>query len=183
MTVFRSGSPLSLEYSRRRAQQYIAFHATSAASNSAFLISALLAHSNSFLPALFKHEEAYQEQRSSSLEHHTNEWYGSRSTSLWVTGTSSGNCQESETRVGRACHSPRKPLQHHLPGHLGGRATPWSSKKMPDGQRQRADIPAHARTTNNGLLHIFFFFFFLKWKRISAKSSPMSPRRPSRSRN
>ena len=43
-------------------------------------------------------------------------------------------------------------LQNHPLGHLGGWATLWSAEKMLDGQHQRADIPAHARTAHNGLL-------------------------------
>ena len=42
-----------------------------------------------------------------------------RSTSLWVHGTSSGNCQGMETCMVRACHMPRQPLQNHPSGHLG----------------------------------------------------------------
>ena len=34
-------------------------------------------------------------------------------------------------------------------GHLGGWVTPWSAEEMLDGQHQRVDIPAHARTACN----------------------------------
>ena len=34
----------------------------------------------------------------------------------------------------------------------GGWAMPWSAKEMLDGQPQRVDIPAHARTAHKGLL-------------------------------
>ena len=34
----------------------------------------------------------------------------------------------------------------------GRRATLWSAEEMLDGQQQRVDIPAHARTAYNGLL-------------------------------
>ena len=65
------------------------------------------------------------------------------------------HCQETETRMVRACHAPRLPLQNHPSGHFGGRgrgrATPWSSEDMLGGLRQRTDIPAHARTAHNGL--------------------------------
>ena len=37
-------------------------------------------------------------------------------------------------------------------GHLGGSATPRSEEEMLDGQHQRVDIPAHARTAYKGLL-------------------------------
>ena len=65
--------------------------------------------------------------------------------------TSSGNCQETDTCLVRACHTPRRPLQNHPSGHLGGWATPWSAEEKLDGQHQRMDIPAHVRTTYNGL--------------------------------
>ena len=71
---------------------------------------------------------------------------------FWSTGTSAGNCQETETcRVG-ACQTPRQPLQSHPSGHLGGWATQLSAEDMLDGQHQRVDIPAHARTAHKGLL-------------------------------
>ena len=41
----------------------------------------------------------------------------------WLTGTFSGNCQETETCMVRGCHT-QQPLQNHPSGHLGGRATP-----------------------------------------------------------
>ena len=69
-----------------------------------------------------------------------------------LTGTSSGNCQETETSMVWACLAPRQPLQNHPSGHLGGWATPWSAKEMLDGQRKRVAIPAHARTAHNGLM-------------------------------
>ena len=39
-----------------------------------------------------------------------------------------------------------------LQGYLGGWATPWSAVEILDRQRQRADIPAHARTAHKSLL-------------------------------
>ena len=67
-------------------------------------------------------------------------------------GTSSGNCQETETCMVRACHMPRQPLQNHPSGHLGGWAMPWSAEEMLDGQHQRMDIPAQTRPAHKGLL-------------------------------
>ena len=52
----------------------------------------------------------------------------------------------------RACHMQRQPLQNHPSGHLERWATSWSAEEMLDGQRQRADISALARTGHNGLL-------------------------------
>ena len=52
----------------------------------------------------------------------------------------------------RACHTPQQPVHNHPSGHLGVWETPWSAVKMLDGQHQRADIPAHARTAHKGLL-------------------------------
>ena len=65
--------------------------------------------------------------------------------------TSSGDCQETETGIARACHAPRQTLQNHPSGYLGGWATPWSAEEMLDGQRQRMDVPAHARSALNSL--------------------------------
>ena len=45
-----------------------------------------------------------------------------------LTGTSSGKCQETETRIFQACHTPRQPLQNHPSRHLERRATPWSGR-------------------------------------------------------
>ena len=67
-------------------------------------------------------------------------------------GTSSGNCQGTETCMIRACHTPRQPLQNLPSGHLGGRAMPWSADEMLNGQHQRVDIFAHVRTVHKGLL-------------------------------
>ena len=71
-------------------------------------------------------------------------------------GTFSGNCQEKETCMVRACHTPQQPLQNRSSGHLGGWATPWSAEEMLDGQHQKVDIPAHVRTAHKSLL----------WKRL-----------------
>ena len=68
------------------------------------------------------------------------------------TRTSSGNCQETETCLVQACHTPRQLLQNHPLGHLGGWATPWSAEKMLDGHYQRVDIPAHCTAAHKGLL-------------------------------
>ena len=51
-----------------------------------------------------------------------------------------------------ACHTPQQPLQNHPSGRLGRCATPRSAEEMLGGQHQRVDIPAHARTAQNGLL-------------------------------
>ena len=72
------------------------------------------------------------------------------------TGISSGDCQDTETGIVRACHTPLQPLQNHPPGHLGGWATLWLAEEMLDAQHQRVDIPVHARTAQKGLL----------WKRL-----------------
>ena len=50
------------------------------------------------------------------------------------TGTSPGNCQKTETRMVRACHTPRQPLPNHSV-FLGGWATQRSAEEMLDGQR------------------------------------------------
>ena len=68
------------------------------------------------------------------------------------TGTASGHCQETETCMVRARHTPRLPLQNHPSGHLGGWAPSWSAEEMLDGQHQRVDTSAHARVADEGLL-------------------------------
>ena len=75
---------------------------------------------------------------------------GARSASLWV--HKSGNCQEMETCMVRACHMPRQPLKNHPSGHREGWVTLWSAVEMLDGQHQRVDISAYARTAHQGLL-------------------------------
>ena len=77
----------------------------------------------------------------------------------------------------RACHTPRQPLQNHPSGHRRGLATPRSAEEMLDGQHQRVDIPAHARTAHRGLLKR------QDWKSIFAGSPLMNSRRPSLSRD
>ena len=90
------------------------------------------------------------------------------------TGTSSGNRQGTETCVVR--HVTRHDsLQNRASGHLGEWATPWSVEEMLNGQHQRVEIPP--------ILELLTRAFCRKdWKRISAESSLMSLRRPSRSR-
>ena len=42
-------------------------------------------------------------------------------------------------------------LQNYPSGHLRRWATPWSAEEMLDGQHQRVDVSAHARTAYKGL--------------------------------
>ena len=84
------------------------------------------------------------------------------------TGISSSSYQQTETCMVRACHMPWQPPQNHLSGHIGGWAMPWSAEEMLDGQHQRVNIPAHARTAHKVLPR-------KDQKRISAESSLMSP--------
>ena len=46
----------------------------------------------------------------------------------------------------------QQPVQNHPSGCLGGWVTPWLAEEMLDGQHQKVDIPAHARTALKGLL-------------------------------
>ena len=62
------------------------------------------------------------------MEH--NDCVQSRSTFCGSTGTSSSNCQETETCMVRAWHTPWQPLENYSSGHLGGWATPWSPEEM-----------------------------------------------------
>ena len=68
------------------------------------------------------------------------------------TGNSSGNCQETETCMVRIRRTPWQPPKTHPSGHLGEWATPWSAEEMLDGQHQKVDIHAHARTAHKDLL-------------------------------
>ena len=91
--------------------------------------------------------------RISYLEHETNDWV--RSKIILLVGP-----QEPLLATGNRrnlawfgiCQTPRQPLQNHPSGHLGGWATPWSVEEMLDGQHEKVDIPAHARTAHKGLL-------------------------------
>ena len=51
-----------------------------------------------------------------------------------------------------AGHTLRQPLKNHPSRHLRGWAMLWSAEEMLDGQHQRLDILAHARTVHKGLL-------------------------------
>ena len=52
----------------------------------------------------------------------------------------------------RASHTTRPPLKNNPSGHFGGWVTPWSAKEILDGQHQKVDIPANAKTAHKGLL-------------------------------
>ena len=41
-------------------------------------------------------------------------------------------------------------LQNHPSGHLGGWVTVWPAEEMLDGQLQKVDVPAHARSAHDG---------------------------------
>ena len=64
------------------------------------------------------------------------------------TGTSSGNCQETEICMVRASHTLRQPLQK--PSFRW--PTPWSAEEMLDGHQRRVDVCTHARTAHKGFL-------------------------------
>ena len=68
----------------------------------------------------------------------TTEWEGTEQDQLpcWPTETSSGNCQETDTCMVPASHTPRQPLENHPSGHPGGWATPWSAEETLSGQHQ-----------------------------------------------
>ena len=52
----------------------------------------------------------------------------------------------------RACHTLRQPPQNHPSGQLGGSEAPWASVEILDGQHEKVDISAHARTAHDCLL-------------------------------
>ena len=79
--------------------------------------------------------------------------------SLWAyqllchpTGTSSGNCQETETGMVWVCHTPWPPHQNHPSGHCRGWMMLWSAEEMLDRQHHRMDTLAHARAAHKHLL-------------------------------
>ena len=96
------------------------------------------------------------------------------------TGTSSGNCQETETCMIRPCHTLRQPLQNHPSWHLGGLGEDvvgrgnagWTTSKS--GQafpcQNCLQLPPAEKKKK-------------KWTRIFAELSRTSPRRPNRSRD
>ena len=73
-------------------------------------------------------------------------------TFLWVHGklflqlSRDGNVYGSDMSPATTA-SPNRPS-----GHLGGWAVPYPAEKMLDGQHQRVDSPAYARTAHKGLL-------------------------------
>ena len=81
------------------------------------------------------------------------------------TGTSSGNCQERETCMVRACHTPRQPLQIQPSGRLERWATPWSAEEMLLKEWTCLSMP-ELLTMASCRKH---------WKTISAESSVLSP--------
>ena len=69
-------------------------------------------------------------------------------TQLGVATTFTAQCstKRQDTCMFRACHTARQPPQSHPLGHSGRWTTPSSAEEMLDGQHQRMDISAHART-------------------------------------
>ena len=51
----------------------------------------------------------------------------------------------------RAGQALRQPLRNHPPGHLEGRALPWSTVEMLYGQRETVDIPSQAGIAHSGI--------------------------------
>ena len=89
----------------------------------------------------------------SYLEHKTNDWV--RGKIGFLVGPQEPLPATVKRRklawFGHVARTPRQPLQNHPSGYLGGWTTPWSAEEMLEGQRQRADVPAHARTARDGL--------------------------------
>ena len=54
----------------------------------------------------------------------------------------------------RACHTPQQPLENHPLMHLRGWAMPWLADFFFffDGQHQRVDTLAYAKTAHKGLV-------------------------------
>ena len=92
--------------------------------------------------------------RISSLQHKTNDWVLSNIN--FLVGPQEPLLATVRTRklawFGHVIRTPRQPLQNRPSGHLGEWVTPWLAEEMVRGQRQRVDIPAHARIAHKGLL-------------------------------
>ena len=84
----------------------------------------------------------------SYLVHKTNDWVRSKSNFL-VGPQESLLATIKRRKLAWFGHVAR---HDSFSGHLGGWATPWSAEKMLDGQHQRVNIPANARTAHKGLL-------------------------------
>ena len=52
----------------------------------------------------------------------------------------------------QACHMLQQPLLKHPSGHIGGLGTPWLAEDVLDGQHQKMDISAYARSAHKCLL-------------------------------
>ena len=84
--------------------------------------------------------------------------------------------QETEICMVRTCHTPRQPLPNHHFGHLGdGRCRGRQRKCWMDNIKQWAFLPMPDLLTRASCIKY--------WRRISAESSLISPRRPNRSRD
>ena len=93
-----------------------------------------------------------------------------------TTGTSSGDCQETDASMVRACHMPRQPLQPIFRCIFErGRRPGRQRKSWIDNIKDWTSLPTL------GLLTMASWR--KSWKRISAESSLMSPRRPNQSRD
>ena len=71
--------------------------------------------------------------RISSYERRTNDWVRSKiSLLVGPQEPPRAKYRETETRLVRARHVPRQPLQNHPSERVGWRATPWSAEKLLD---------------------------------------------------
>ena len=90
------------------------------------------------------------------------------------TGTSSGNSQETETCMVRACHTSRQPLQNHLQGILeGGRRRGRQRNHWMDDIKERTFLPLPELLTRTSCRK--------DWETIPAESSFMFTQRPTQS--
>ena len=100
--------------------------------------------------------------RISFLEYKTNDWVRTKiNFRVGPQEPLSGNCQETETSMVWACHTPWQPPQNHPSGHLQGWMTPWSAEETVGGQHQRKEWtcqncsqgPAAEKTGRGSLLN------------------------------
>ena len=104
----------------------------------------------------------------SYLEHKTNNRAWSTINFLMVHRNSAGNWQETETCMVRTCHTPPQPLQNHPSEYLGRWVTPWLAEDCwMDNIKEWTSLSMPELLTRASCKNY--------WKRISAKSSFMSP--------
>ena len=88
----------------------------------------------------------------SCLEHETNDWVQSKISFLVGPQEPPLATVKRQKLAWFGYVTPHQPLQNYPSGHLGGWGMLLQAEEMLNGQHQRVDIPAHARTAQKSLL-------------------------------